>query len=184
MLFLLLLLLTSPLVWAAIPPPETYCEPSPIAPPLDSCERVLIYFGDIVRYAALANWTFGPSDSDADLTLPWAAMDRGPGDTNENRCMILVEWDPRPESPEPPSPPVIQLDDVWADDLEDSASRIMEKCVRKVSPEGLRQVGHEWAEYLQWVKVGYMSGWTGAANGTNGTHTTLSASMFNEGNSI
>ena len=193
MLALLLLLLTSPLVWADLPPPKTYCEPSPRAPPLDSCERVLILFGNIVRNAAVASWTFGPAGTDADLIMPWAAMDRGPGVANENRCTVIVEWDPQPESPEPPSPPVIQLDDVWADDLEESANRIMEKCIRKVSPGGLRQVGHEWVEYLQWVKLGYMSGWqagvdgdliTGAANWTNGTHMNLSTSMVNEGNSI
>ena len=190
---MLVLLLSLPLVWAVIPPPQTYCEPSTLAPPLDSCERVLIFFGNIVRNAAVANWTFGPPDSDADLKMPWGAMDRGPGDANENRCTILVAWDPQPWSPQPPSPPVIQLDDVWADDLEESATRIMEKCIRRVSREGLRQVGHEWVEYLHWVKVEYISGWsagvdgdliTGATNWTNGTIMALSASMVNEGNSI
>ena len=182
---MLILLLTLPLVWAVIPPRQTYCEPSTHVPPLHSCERVLISFGNFVEYAAANNWTFGPPDSAAKLKLPWAVMDRGPGDANENRCTIVVDWDPQPWSPQPPSPPpVLLLNDLWAHDLEKTASRIMEKCVREVSPAGLRQVGHEWIRFLQWIRVDYLSGWPAGVGGeliTNGTTTTLNASMVNEG---
>lgn len=126
--------------------------------------------------------------------MPWAVMDPGPGDANENRCTIVVDWDPQPWSPWPPSPPpVILLNEFWANDFEESATRIMEKCIREVSPEGLRQVGHEWIEFLELIRVEYLSGFpagvaghliTGASNGTNGTSMTFSASMVHEVSTI
>ena len=191
---MLILLLTLPLVWAAIPITKTYCEPSTLVPPLDSCERVLIFFGNFVRNAAANNWTFGPHYSDANLKMPWAVMDPGPGDANENRCTIVVDWDTQPWFPRPPlPPPVTLLNEFWANDFEELASRIMEKCIRKVSPEGLRQVGHEWIEFVELIRVEYLSGFppgvaghliTGASDWTNGTNMTFSASMVHEGSPI
>lgn len=192
---MLILLLTSPLVWAILSSAKTYCDPSDLVPTLASCDRALIKFGEFVRTAAANKWTFGPSDSSY-LRLPFAVVDPKPDDADGNSCAIGILWDPRPWSPRPPLPlPVTELDEVWAAELGRSASRITEKCIKTDGPEQVRQLGHEWIEPLQWVKVDFLSGFgnaagfdgdliTGDANLTTGTNTTVSASIVNEGNSI
>ena len=186
----MLIIIISLLVWAVLSSAVTYCQRSLAVPPFASCDRALTTIGNFVRAAGNDDQTFGPSESEAKITLPMSFGDPMPSG-QRGHCTIMLLWRPRSRVPSPPPSPD-NFDHFLAVEVLRAAARIRNTCVQ------VGKLGFEWIEPRQWVQVvfvttfpreSYSSNATGIDGGlsnvtANGTNVTVSLSMVNEGNLI